>query len=100
MSEGEEETSSDRAFTLLHELACDIIDGCDMVGINGVAKTQAVSQERSSKQYWIWMEEEECPDPHGDVECYEKNHHACRRSAERVCHRYGSTGLVLKSVCG
>ena len=42
MSEGEEQPDGDRALTLLHQLARDVVDRGDVVGVDGVPQAEAV----------------------------------------------------------
>ena len=51
MSEREEQASGQRLLAVLHELAGDVVDGRDMVGINRVPQAEAVGQEARAEQH-------------------------------------------------
>ena len=44
MPEREEQPGRDRPFAFLHELAHHIVDGGDVIGIDGVAQSQHISE--------------------------------------------------------
>ena len=50
MAEREIEPERDRPLALLHQLAGGVVDGGDMVGIDGVAQPEAVGEEAGGEQ--------------------------------------------------
>jgi hypothetical protein len=48
--QGKEEACTRRALALLHQLAGDVIDRSDIVGIDRVAETESVTRGRSPRQ--------------------------------------------------
>ncbi len=63
MAEREEESDADRALALLHQLARDVVDGGDMIGIDGMARAEAVGQQRGAEQDGITAKRGERPGP-------------------------------------
>ncbi len=68
MPESEEETHGDGHLTLLHQLAGDVVDGGDMVGIDRVAQTQPVNDQRDAEQLRLVREAGKGPEPGSDVQ--------------------------------
>ena len=58
MAEREKEADADRPLALLHQLAGDVVDGGDVVGVDRVAQAEAVGQERRAEQHRIGVEGE------------------------------------------
>ena len=50
MAEGEEEPGVDRAFAVLHQLADDVVDGGDVIGVYRVAQAEDPGQEGGAQQ--------------------------------------------------
>ena len=50
VAEREHEADGDGALALLHELAGDVVDGGDVVGVDGVAQAEAVGEQRGAEQ--------------------------------------------------
>ena len=63
MSERKEEANADRTLTLLHELAGDVIDRRNMIGVHRVAQAERVGQQGRAKQNRPRVESDERPDP-------------------------------------
>src|ERR1700688_2871501 len=63
MSQRKEEADSDRPLSLLHQLARDVVDRRNVVGINAVTKPEAVSQNGGSDQNRLMRERDERPGP-------------------------------------
>ncbi len=84
MAEREEQADADRALTLLHQLAGDIVDGGDVVGIDGVAQTEAIGQKGGAEQHRVVVEADHRRQPSqhigGDENAInaERSCHACR----------------------
>ncbi len=68
MAEREHEPDRDRPFAFLHQLASDIVDGRNVVGVDGVAQAKAVSEERSPHQQRKMAKSESRPKPSGHIE--------------------------------
>ncbi|MNX92275.1 hypothetical protein D3C86_1244110 [compost metagenome] len=67
MPEREEEAHGDRIATLLHQLARDVVDGRDVVGIHGVAQPQRIGQHRRRHEDRLVAERDPGPQPCHDV---------------------------------
>ena len=67
MAEREEQADADRPLALLHQLARDVVDRRDMVGIDRVAKAERVGQERGADQHRIIAERDQRPNPRQNV---------------------------------
>ncbi len=63
MAEREIEPSRNRALALLHELARDVVDRRDMVGIDRMAQSEAIGQKCGTEQHRVVAEGEERPCP-------------------------------------
>ena len=50
MPEREHEAHGDGTFALVHQLASDVVDCCDVVGIDCVAEAKAVGQKCGSQE--------------------------------------------------
>ena len=59
--------SADRPLALLHQLARDVVDGGDVVGIDRVAQPEAVGEEAGAEQHRMVVERDQRPGPGGDV---------------------------------
>src|SRR5579863_5119322 len=68
MTDGEKEADRDRPLPILHQLAGDVIDGRDVIGVNGVAETEAVDEERDAKRRRAIVKGEERPNPGADIQ--------------------------------
>ena len=67
VAEREEQADGDRPFALLHQLARDIVDGRDVVGIDGVAQAECVGQECGADQHRIVVKRDQRPEPGQDI---------------------------------
>ena len=61
MTERKEEPDADRALSLLHQLARDVVDRGDMIGINGVPQTEPVSQQCRAEIHGLVMKSAKRP---------------------------------------
>ena len=106
MAEREHQPQSHWPLTLLHQLARDVVDRRDVVGVDRVPQAEAVGEERSSQQHGIMPERENRPGPGGDVDGEQQGIDAedpvsgIARSVvedgpEEMRHRPGSTALLL-----
>ena len=68
VAEGEHESDGDGALALLHELAGDVVDGGNVVGVDSVAQAEGVREEGGAEQDGIVVEGENGPEPGGSVE--------------------------------
>ena len=72
VAEGKEEAYRVRRFAFLHQLANDIVDGGDMVGVEGMPKPEHISQERRPEQDRPVSESVERPTPSRDIRRYKE----------------------------
>ena len=68
VAEREHEADGDGALAFLHELARDVVDGGDVVGVDGVAQAEAVGEEGGAEQQRIVAEGDDGPEPCAGVE--------------------------------
>ena len=52
---------------MLHELAGDVVDRRDMIGVDRVAQTERIGQQRRSKQDWPAAQGGERPHPDENI---------------------------------
>ena len=50
MTERKEETDRDGSLAFLHQLARDVVDGRDVIGVHRVAQPEPVGQQRRAEQ--------------------------------------------------
>ena len=50
-----------------HEFAGDVVDGGDVVGVDGVTQAEAVGEECGAEQDGVMAEGEQRPEPGGEV---------------------------------
>ena len=67
VAEREEEADRDRPLALLHQLARDIVDRGDVIGIDRVAQAEAIGQQGRAEQNGVVMERHQRPGPGGDI---------------------------------
>ena len=72
MAEREHKPDSDRPFVLLHQFACDVVDGRNMVRVHSVAESKTVGQERSAQQHRKAVKRDERPPPRRQIEPQQK----------------------------
>src|ERR1700739_2602084 len=63
MPKSKKKADSDRPLALLHQLARDVVDRGNVVGIDSVTKPEAVGQHGGSDQNRLPPERNESPDP-------------------------------------
>ena len=63
MAEREEQADRNRALAFLHQLARDVVDGGDMVGIDGMAQAETIGQQRRAQQQRKRPKSDESPGP-------------------------------------
>ena len=68
MPEREKQADSDRLLALLHELAGDIVDGRDVIGIHGVPKAESIGHHGGPEQHRLPVKGYQRPGPHGHTE--------------------------------
>ena len=83
----EPEADADRALALLHQLAGDVVDGGDVVGVHRVAQAEAVGQQRGAEQHRLVAEGQQRPGP--DARGWRRSAARRRRSADRAGRRIG-----------
>jgi hypothetical protein len=52
VTERGKQTDATRSLTLLHELTCDVIDGRDMIGVNGMPEPNAQASSTAPSATW------------------------------------------------
>ena len=67
MAEREKESNRDWTSAFLHQLACDIVDSCDVIGVEGVAQPEAIGEESHTEQQRLTMELDQRPQPSADI---------------------------------
>ena len=67
MAERKEEADADRALALLHQLARDVVDRRDMVGVDRVAQAEGIGEQRRSEQDRPIAQDDERPEPDENV---------------------------------
>ena len=67
MAEREEKADADRALAFLHQLARHIVDGGDVIRVEGVPEAEAVGEKGGPEQQREIAEGDERPHPRGDV---------------------------------
>ena len=55
------------SLSVLHQLASNVVDRRNVVGIDCVPKTECVSENRGTKEYWFIMERDNRPNPSANV---------------------------------
>jgi hypothetical protein len=69
MSEREKQPHRHRALAVLAQLAGDVVDGGDVVGIEGVAQTEKVGQRTDAQQRRMAGQQRQQPTPRRDMQC-------------------------------
>ena len=67
MTERKEEADANRALALLHELAGDVVDRRDMVGVDRVPQAERIGEQRRSEQDRSIAQGDERPEPDENV---------------------------------
>jgi hypothetical protein len=84
MTQREHEADSDRTFSILHQLARDIVDGRYVIGIDGVAQAEAICEECRSEEHWVMVEGDAGPDPCTDIEREQDAVHGSNAATEVI----------------
>ena len=71
MSQREHEADRDRALSFLHQFAGHVVDGGDVVGVDGMTQAEAVGEESGSQQDRVMVKSDGGPEPCSDVESEE-----------------------------
>ena len=82
MAQGEEEAHGDGPLAVLHQLAGDVVDGGDVVGVHGVAQAEAVGEQGRAQEQRLIAEHQEGPGPRGQVGRDEQAVDADERAAQ------------------
>ena len=84
MAERKVEADADRLLALMHELAGDVVDGGDVVGVDGVAQAEAIGEKRGPQQNRVAVKTGEGPGPcryiggdEQDIESYDPAFQVC-----------------------
>ena len=72
MAEGEEEADGGRPLVLLHQFPRHVVDGGDVVGVDGVAQAESVGQKAQAQRGRIRVEQGQRQAPGGQVQAGEK----------------------------
>ena len=59
MTEREVKADGNGAFALLHQLASDVVDGGNVIGVHRVAQAERVGEERGAQEQRVRRREEE-----------------------------------------
>src|ERR1700689_942290 len=85
MPERKVEPYADRALAPLHELASDVVYCCYMVGIDRMAKSQAISKQRSAKRHGEAPEARQRPNPDQKIKQREQRVYAEQAASKADC---------------
>jgi hypothetical protein len=94
MAQREEQADAERPLALLHQLARDIVDGGDVVGVDAVAQAEAVGEQRRAEQQRLVVEHQERPRPGGKIGRHQPSVDADERGAEAAVVGRGQHGLM------
>ena len=72
MSEREIKADADRALALLHQLARDIVDGGDVIGVDRVPQAEGIGEQRRAQQHRLVMQRDERPQPDENIAADER----------------------------
>ena len=67
VAERKEEANADRPLALLHELARDIIDRRDMIGVDRMPQAERIGEQRRAQQDRLIVQGDERPDPDENI---------------------------------
>ena len=73
MPQRKEEADEHRLFAILHQLASDVVDGRDMVGIERVAQAEGVGEGAGSQEQREMAEGDEGDAPDDEIGDEERN---------------------------
>ena len=73
MTEREEEADGRRTLALLHQFARHIVDGGDVIGVDGMAKAKTIGEKSRAKEHRKIAKGDDRPDPCSDVEDSQDN---------------------------
>src|SRR6266404_1715338 len=91
MPEGEKEADGKGLRLLPDQLARDIVDGCDVVGIDGVAQAEAIGEKTCPEQHGVVMEGGQRPEPGRRVEGGKRGSDAQDAAAQALCRTTDET---------
>ncbi len=69
MTQREKEANGDGTLVLLHQLAGDIVNGSNMIGIDGMAETVAPGKQRRSEEHGIVVKRQDRVEPTTYISC-------------------------------
>src|SRR5579883_1396770 len=67
MPQREEEADRYRSLALLHEFSCHVVNGGDVVSIDGVTKPKGVGKKGRTEKDWMTAEGEKRPSPDEEI---------------------------------
>src|SRR5258707_5846828 len=68
MAQGEEEPNGDGSLSILHQLAGYVVDGRNMVGVDGMAQAKGIGKQGCAQQYRVIVKGSDRPQPRQNVE--------------------------------
>jgi hypothetical protein len=79
-----EEPHGHRPPALLHELARNVVDCSDVIGVHRMAQTEAIRQQRRAEQHGLVPEDQHRPDPNDQIDQQQQRIDRRDRSAQRA----------------
>ena len=67
MAERKEKTHADRPLALLHELARDVVDRRDMIGVNRVPQAESIGEQSRAEHHQPVAQSDERPKPDQNI---------------------------------
>ena len=93
VAEREEEADADAAACpSVHQLARDVVDRRNVVGVDRVAKAEPVGEQRGAEQQRIRVERAERPRPRGEVGETSASEQSRGAAAQQLDHEQGRRG--------
>ena len=77
---------AERPLPILHQLARDVVDRRNVVGVDRVAQAESVREERRAEQQRVGVECAERPRPRGEIGEHEPAEQARRAAAKKLDH--------------
>ena len=67
MAEREEQPDADRTLALLHQLARDVVDRGDMIGVDRVAQAERIGEQGRAQQHRLTAQGHQRPEPDKNI---------------------------------
>ena len=71
-----EKADTGRPLAILHQLAGDVVDGCNMVCIHRMSQTEAIGERRRAEQNRLIPEHQQGPNPNSEIGADQQAIHA------------------------